>query len=150
MYLPVTSSRGEANDVSAWTIGELCRCAESLGATTPRAASQMTDDAATRLAVGDLLREYLREPWRWVTFVSLLPSQQIVAHRDPPLPAGLIRYHLPILTNPGCWSFSGGSWQQLAVGTIYTMAPEVDHGAVNWGSVVRVHLLVDAEEGAVR
>lgn len=150
MYLPVTSSRGEANCLTEWTLGRLWTCAHTLGALTPRSASQMTDDQPTRLEVRGLLGEYLQEPWSWVTFVSLLPSQQIVAHRDQPLPPGFVRYHLPIQTNPGCWSFSGGSWQQLQRGTIYTMTPEVEHGAVNWGSEVRVHLLVDAEEGAVR
>lgn len=150
MYTPVTSSRGEANAVSAWTIRELLRCAHGLGALVPAAASQMTDDAGTRRAVGPFLLDHLAEPWRWVTLVSLLPSQQIVAHRDPALPAGLTRYHLPILTNDHCWSFAGGVWQQLKVGVIYQMRPEVEHGAVNWGSEVRVHLLVDAAEGAIR
>lgn len=150
MYTPMTSSRGEANVPTLATIGALLSAAHRLGALTPSAASQMTDDAATRLAVADLLRGHVAEPWRWVTFVSLLPSQQIVAHCDPALPAGLTRYHLPILTNVGCWSFAGGVWQQLRVGTIYQMRPEVEHGAVNWGAEVRVHLLVDAVEGAVR
>ena len=75
--------------------------------------------------------------------VGLLPSQQIVAHTDPPI-AG-VRYHLPLQTNPGCWSFSAGVWQQLEVGKVYQVDPSEVHGAVNWGTEVRLHLMIDVD-----
>lgn len=74
----------------------------------------------------------------------LYPSSQIVAHRDPPILG--VRYHVPLQTNPGCWSFHGGLWQQLQVGHVYRMDPTELHGAVNWGSEVRLHLIVDTEK----
>lgn len=79
--------------------------------------------------------------------VALYPSSQLVGHTDPPVPG--TRYHVPIQSNPGCWVFSGGEWRQLIVGHIYAMDPTVVHGAVNWGSEVRLHLLVDVH-GEVR
>lgn len=82
-----------------------------------------------------------------VQLVGLLPSQQIVAHQDQPI-VGL-RYHLVLQTNPGCWSFSGGVWQQLELGHFYRMDPAEEHGAVNWGSELRLHLMIDVEAANV-
>jgi hypothetical protein len=76
-----------------------------------------------------------------VAAVILYPSSQLVAHCDQPLPAP--RLHLPLHTNEGCWSFSGGVWQQLVVGEVYRMDPTLLHGAVNWGPTPRVHLMLD-------
>ncbi len=74
-------------------------------------------------------------------FVVLYPSSQLVAHRDPPIPD--LRYHVPIIVPPGNWVFHDGLWQQLVVGNIYQMDPTKEHGAVNWGSEIRIHLVVD-------
>lgn len=75
--------------------------------------------------------------------VALYPSSQLVAHCDPPIRG--VRYHVPLVVNDGCWAFHDGTWQQLAVGQGYQMDPTVVHGAVNWGTEVRVHLMVDVE-----
>lgn len=76
--------------------------------------------------------------------VGLLPSQQIVRHQDQSI-APLVRYHLPLQTNDGCWSFAGGAWTQLQLGGIYRLDPTEPHGAVNWGADLRVHLMIDCE-----
>ena len=76
--------------------------------------------------------------------VYLYPSAQIVAHVDPPIPGR--RYHIPLVVNDGCWVFSDGTWQQLEVGRVYQMDPTVVHGAVNWGTERRLHLMVDTED----
>lgn len=89
------------------------------------------------------VREFLGVCWAACKLVGLWPSQQIVAHADQPIPG--TRYHLPLQSNSGCWSFHGGDWQQLDVGRIYTMDPAIVHGAVNWGSETRFHLLIDTE-----
>lgn len=79
-----------------------------------------------------------------VWLIALYPSAQIVAHTDPPLPGP--RVHIPLETNTGCWSFSGGRWQALELGVAYAMDPTVLHGAVNWGDTRRVHLMLDLKE----
>jgi hypothetical protein len=76
-----------------------------------------------------------------VTVVGLLPSAQIVAHKDAPIPGR--RIHIPLRTNHGCWSFSGHHWRRLQVGAGYWMDPTESHGAVNWGETLRLHLVVD-------
>lgn len=73
--------------------------------------------------------------------VALYPSAQLVGHTDPPVPNE--RYHVPLDMNEGCWVFSDGVWQQLAVGHVYQMDPTKVHGAVNWGASVRLHLMLD-------
>jgi hypothetical protein len=93
-----------------------------------------------------------RFQWLWNYFhpiyacqlVGLWPSQQIVSHQDEAI-AG-VRHHLPLQTNPGCWSFHAGTWQQLEVGRIYQMDPTKPHGAVNWGSEIRLHLIIDTTD----
>ena len=75
--------------------------------------------------------------------VALYPSSQLVAHCDPPIPE--TRVHVPLQMNPGCWVFHRESWQQLALGSAYTMDPSERHGAVNWGPDLRLHLVIDKE-----
>lgn len=108
-----------------------------------RAGSAMSPHLETQLILQSLLVTVFLEPWTWVTIVALGPSQQIVAHRDQPLPKGVFRYHIPLQSNPFCWSLSDGEWQKLQTGKIYRMAPDVLHGAVNWGSETRLHLMID-------
>lgn len=123
--------------------------ARRLNAGEHSAASQMTLDEPTRphFYGDESFRRMFGDQIVWITVVSLLPSQQIVAHCDQPLPDGVIRYHLPLQTNFGCWSYHGGDWQQLDVGRVYSMDPAVEHGAVNWGSEIRMHLLLDVRGG---
>lgn len=78
--------------------------------------------------------------------VGLLPSQQIVAHQDAAIQG--VRYHLPLQVNRGCWVFHGEHWQQVLARRIYQMDPTVEHGAVNWGDTVRLHLIIDVESPA--
>lgn len=79
-----------------------------------------------------------------LAIVALYPSSQLVAHCDPPINA--IRYHVPLVVNTGCWVFHDGAWQQLEVGRVYRMDPTQIHGAVNWGTEVRLHLILDVKE----
>jgi hypothetical protein len=94
--------------------------------------------ATARAVVGDGLG-----PWALAQFVVLAPSRQIGRHCDPPIVGQ--RYHIPLLANPECWSFHGGVWQQLTIGGLYEMDPTVAHGAVNWGTTPRLHLMIDTE-----
>lgn len=126
--------------------------ARRLGADKPAAASAMSNDLPTRALFGDDLESIFRTPWDYITVVALGASQQIVAHRDRPLAGNLRRFHIPFLTNPGCWVYHWGlerdphgqqMWQKLEKGRVYEMDPAGEHGAVNWGGTVRLHLLID-------
>ena len=105
--------------------------------------SEVEETKAICRAVIPKVQEILPGAYGWFRIVGLLPSQQIVAHADPPI-AGM-RYHLPIQTTLGCWTWHAGVWQQLQERVIYRMDPTEIHGAVNWGETLRVHLLIDVD-----
>ena len=77
--------------------------------------------------------------------VALYPSSQIVGHADQPIVG--TRFHLPLRVNDDCWVFHDGIWEQLAERACYSMDPAAVHGAVNWGTTVRLHLAIDVTEG---
>jgi hypothetical protein len=79
-----------------------------------------------------------------IALACIWPGSQIQAHADAPIPEE--RIHIPIQANSGCWSFSDGQWQQLRVGCPYLMDPAIEHGAVNWGSDLRIHLMIDRKK----
>ena len=81
--------------------------------------------------------------WNYASVVALYPSSHLVAHRDPSIQG--TRYHLPLAINPGCWAFHHDTWQQLQEGRVYSMDPTLLHGAVNWGTSRRLHLVIDME-----
>ena len=105
--------------------------------------SEIEETQAVCCAMLPSLVRLLPGPYGWFRIVGLRPSQQIVAHRDPPRPGK--RYHIPIHTNPGCWTLHAACWQQLVEGGVYEMDPTEIHGAVNWGETLRVHLLIDID-----
>lgn len=112
-----------------------------------KAASWMSRVPETIAACGEglvALQAITGGPYGWVRLVGLQPSQQIVAHVDRE-PIVARRYHLPLRSNPGCWVFHSGGWQQLQIGRLYEMDPTRPHGAVNWGDTLRVHLLLDVD-----
>jgi quercetin dioxygenase-like cupin family protein len=102
--------------------------------------SRMSDHAETERVFGPDLQPVLAGPYQHVTVVALYPGAQIHAHTD--VFRG-IRHHIPLVLNDGCWVFSAGDWQQLEAGQVYSMNPNLLHGAVNWGATRRLHLIVD-------
>ena len=103
--------------------------------------SHMSNYAQTIDLFQSLLGPMFPGKWTRSSVVSLYPSQQIVAHRDPAIEG--IRHHIPLDLNEGCWVYHAGDWQQLEVGRVYQMDPTELHGAVNWGSTTRLHLIID-------
>src|SRR5262245_60446031 len=59
--------------------------------------------------------------------VGIKPGGHIPFHRDNPAAENglgttrLDRQHVVLETNPHCWNFHDGVWQQLDVGVIYRM-----------------------------
>lgn len=54
-----------------------------------------------------------------------------------------IRFHLPIVTNPGCALYSGGEVQYMPAGQLTWFDNRVKHSGTNLGAHPRVHLIVD-------
>jgi hypothetical protein len=137
MYWP-TTQRFNPDQVA-----ELRRLALSLNPQPGPGGSGMTDDVLTAGRFEAVLKPFFPSSWWVCRVVSLWPSQQIPAHVDATIRGE--RHHIPLQTNDGCWSFSNGIWSQLEEGQDYTMDPTQPHGAVNWGSELRLHLMLDVE-----
>lgn len=106
--------------------------------------SVSTAPVQTAAALRPLLSDAFDRPWSQARVFGVYPSAQLVGHCDPPIRG--TRYHLPIDTNPDCWVFHDGAWQQLQIGQCYEMDPTQPHGAVNWGSTLRLHVVIDMED----
>lgn len=130
--------------LSRHQLQQLQRLLDQLDLAPGPGGSRMSDRIATKALFDPVLGGcfFTRHPWS-TTVIALYPSCQIVAHRDAPLTG--LRYHVPLFTNPDAWVFHAGIWQQLEEGQFYLMDPTELHGAVNWGSEMRAHLIVDVE-----
>lgn len=85
---------------------------------------------------------------RLAMVVGIRPGGYIPFHVDDPaaenaIPERLERRHVVLATNPQCWNFHGGTWQQLERGGVYRMDPYVEHASINLGQTMRLHLVVD-------
>ena len=130
-----------------WQVAQLALLVNRLDLAPGPGGSRITSAWALEPELSQVLGKQ-RIP-RWTTWkatqaVVLYPSSQLVAHVDPPISGR--RFHIPLVVNDGCWAFSDGHWQQLVVGQVYQMDPTVVHGAVNWGTERRLHLMVDTED----
>lgn len=124
-------------------IQRLCALTARLDLAPGPGGSRMSDHRSTLDALGSEIATLFPGVVTRATISTLYPSSQLVGHCDPPCAGGGTRYHIPIQMNDGCWVFHDGTWSQLELGRTYEMDPTLTHGAVNWGSTVRLHLLVD-------
>lgn len=53
------------------------------------------------------------------------------------------RFHLPLVTNPGCTLYSGNEQVHLPVGALWHVNNHAMHSEANWGMGYRVHLIFD-------
>lgn len=153
-YLPmgaITPATGAGVSLDVW---ERWEAWAYNWAQTVRSASAMLPLETTLPQILDDLRtiSWFRDAtFGWVRFVYLGPSQQIVKHTDVVEGGPVTRYHIPILTNDGCWCYHESphehtnGWKRLYANQLYQMDPTQPHGAVNWGSEPRVHLLIDVK-----
>lgn len=55
-----------------------------------------------------------------------------------------VRFHVPLVTNPGCLMYSGPELPvHMEVGTLWYFNNRVRHSAANWGAHMRVHLIFE-------
>lgn len=81
--------------------------------------------------------------WVYAMVVVLSPGGYLPPHCDGAPPAGVTRYHLVLQTNDDAWCYHDRGWERLSVGYIYRLDATKRHGAVNWGEVDRIHLVMD-------
>lgn len=130
-------------------VAELLRLALSLDPKPGPGGSGMTFQGETLLLFEPVLKPFYRGTWYGCTVVGLWPSSQIPLHVDGPILG--VRHHIPLQTNARCLSFTESErgvihCHKLYEGQDYTLDPTVPHGAVNWGTTVRFHLMIDVED----
>ena len=62
---------------------------------------------------------------------------------DGPYHEKHVRFHVPLVTNPGCIMYSGPQSQHLEVGSLWYFNNRVRHSAANWGAHYRLHLVFE-------
>lgn len=122
-------------------VGRLVAGQQHLDCALDMGGSRGTDSAETCRVYQAVLQDVLPGPWHLARLFLLGQGSHIHLHADAPIQG--TRYHLPLQCNPDCWVVHDGTWQQLDEGQLYQMDPTRPHGAVNWGSTLRVHLMVD-------
>ena len=120
---------------------DLAARAESLDLRPGPEGYRATPFEATRALFQAALADVFRPTWTYAIVVALAPGASLSPHVDGPIQG--LRHHTVLQTTPETWVFHGEAWQRLALGGIYTMDPTVLHGAVNWGTIPRLHLVVD-------
>lgn len=86
-------------------------------------------------------------PLRSVRLMRLTPGSQIKTHQDHDLDveSGMVRFHVPITTNPEVEFLLNGAPVPLTAGDAWYLRLSDPHSVVNGGTTDRVHLVIDAE-----
>lgn len=72
------------------------------------------------------------------------PGSTIFWHVDDgPYHNRTIRFHLPLVTNPGCLMYSGPESLHWEAGSLFYFNNKVRHSAANWGRQYRLHLVFE-------
>ena len=84
-----------------------------------------------------------------VRLAALMPGASIQPHRDYD-PSYLVRYHVPLNTNPDSWLFVQqkthvDQYHLEADGSIYFLNAGLIHWVKNLGTSPRIHLLIDVD-----
>jgi hypothetical protein len=93
----------------------------------------------------ELLPQF-RAPWLRVVFYRLKPGTNIGRHRDigeNRLTNGIIRIHVPLITNPGVLMFVADQPYHFPVGTAWYFDATNYHRVENNGTEDRIHLVID-------
>lgn len=89
-------------------------------------------------------KDYLSGQMSRAMVSRLDPGSTIFWHIDDgPYHSKNIRFHLPLLTNPGCLLYSGPEMQHIPVGMLTYFNNRVRHSAANWGATMRLHLIFE-------
>ena len=93
----------------------------------------------------ELLPQF-RAPWLRVVFYRLKPGTKIGRHRDigeNRITNGIIRIHVPVITNPGVLMFVADEPYHFPVGTAWYFDATSFHRVENNGTEDRIHLVID-------
>lgn len=98
-----------------------------------------------------MLEEVIRvvngHTWGKAMIVELAPGGAVAWHVDEGAYAEAHdRYHLPLVTNPFAYLYSGGEQIHASPGVLVKFDTRVLHSAANFGQSPRIHLIVDVRK----
>ena len=94
----------------------------------------------------DELLPQFRAPWLRVVFYRLRPGTKIGRHRDVGenrMINGIIRVHIPVVTNPGVVMYVADKPYHFPVGSAWYFDATAYHRVENNGTEDRIHLVID-------
>lgn len=98
---------------------------------------------ALAVAIEDIYTRLEGRPAR-AMLVRLAPGGVISPHTDTGIYAeATVRFHLPLVTNPGAWLEVDGEKYHLPAGALYAFDKHVPHRGGNDGDTARVHMILD-------
>jgi len=87
------------------------------------------------LSIADQIQQFFN--YNSISYRSVQPNTAYNWHTDP----GEICYHIPLITNPGCWFiYEHRSFNMPADGSLYIVNNGRPHTFVNAGKTPRIHL----------
>ncbi|HEY1858647.1 aspartyl/asparaginyl beta-hydroxylase domain-containing protein [Acidocella sp.] len=77
--------------------------------------------------------------------LTVLEKEGVVAWHcdDGPYHDRHLRFHVPLVTNPGCTMYSANEQVHMNVGDLWWFNNRVPHSAANWGAWPRIHLIFE-------
>lgn len=98
------------------------------------------------------LRDYICEIDETLVFDQIMINKlegntQLATHIDGAVP--VMRYHLPIFTNPDVFYYEEGHRHHFQAGTWYgPISFTKPHSMINGGNAARIHIVIDVRNGA--
>jgi hypothetical protein len=87
------------------------------------------------LEIADQVKKFF--DFNSITYRSVQPNTVYNWHTDP----GQICYHIPLITNPGCWFvYEDKCFRMPADGSMYFVNNSRHHTFANAGAIPRIHL----------
>lgn len=91
-----------------------------------------------------IARQYLSGEMGRAMVSRLDPGSSIFWHTDDGIYHDKhVRFHLPLMTNLGCYLYSQHESVHLEQGTLWYFNNRVRHSAANWGTISRLHLILE-------
>jgi hypothetical protein len=146
--IPWTDAYSEYQSGGWMTSTLLGRTSDARNVIVRDCAKPKATDALGRCPVLQQLLADLGLNYMMVRLARMDPGTNLWEHKDY-LELGRkpdIRLHLPIKTNPKAYFGAPGRRSHLPAGKLYAIRPTSAHGACNYGSTARIHLIVDVYE----
>ncbi len=91
-----------------------------------------------------LARQYLSGEMARAMVSRLDAGSSIFWHLDDgPYHDRTVRFHVPLVTNPGCMMYAGPETLHFEPGVLFYFNNKVRHSAANWGQSMRLHLVFE-------